>query len=237
MEKWETRWNENKLRWHKDAIDPLLIKHLGKLHEKDKDDPISTSPKKFFVPLCGKTLDIAYILSLGYHVFAVEGVRKAVDTLNTENNFGLEFHEQDSIFKTLDGKLQIYLGDLFTCPFEKWAPFDYVWDKGSLTAIDEESRQKYKISMQKSVQIPGSNDYHNFKYLLRTVIYDKSKSEGMGPKCVSETDMNDLYGDWTNITLLESVKLPEGHILRRNINIGSVCHENIYLLSPKSINE
>lgn len=75
----------------------------------------------------------------------------------------------------------------------------------------------------------------NFKYLLRTVIYDKSKSDGRGPKCVSESDMSELYGDWTTVQLLESNLLPEGHIIRKNKDIGLVCHENIYLLTRKEI--
>lgn len=94
---------------------------------------------------------------MGYYVFAVEGVRKAVETLNDENDFHLEFDEHDSSFRSPDGKLQIYLGDLFTCQMEKWGPFDYVWDKGSLTAIDEQSRFSYKAAMQKSVSKPGTD--------------------------------------------------------------------------------
>lgn len=96
-------------------------------------------------------MDIAYILSLGFTVFAVEGVAKAVETLSEENGFNLKFYENESIYRSPDGNLEIYLGDLFTCPIEKYGPFDYVWDKGSLTAIDEEMRPSYKAVMQKSV--------------------------------------------------------------------------------------
>lgn len=84
-------------------------------------------------------------------------MKKAIETLNEENEFGLEFDEQESIYQGLDGRLQIYLGDLFTCPIEKWGPFDYVWDKGSLTAIDEESRPAYKSVVRKSVLSEGNS--------------------------------------------------------------------------------
>lgn len=74
-----------------------------------------------------------------------------------------------------------------------------------------------------------------FRYLLRTVIYDKSKWDGKGPKCVSEEDMTQLYGDWTSVELLESKPLPDSHVLRKNADIGLVCHENVYLLTQKNV--
>lgn len=93
---------------------------------------------------------------MGYQVFAVEGVRLAIEALSEESDIQLQFHEQDSTYRSSCGRLQIYFGDLFTCPIETWAPFDYVWDKGSLTAIDEEQRNCYAGVLQRSLLFPGT---------------------------------------------------------------------------------
>lgn len=103
-------------------------------------------------------MDIAHILSLGYHVFAIEGVREAIDALNDENHFDLKFHKEDSTFQSPDGNLVIYYGNLFACPVEKWAPCHYIWDKGSLTAIDENDRSLYKRIMQKAVMSSDTDE-------------------------------------------------------------------------------
>jgi len=151
---WKKRWEENQLRWHKSEVNPYLVNYLENFP--------SPAPMKCFVPLCGKTKDISYLLSLGHQVFAVEGVQKAIETLNTENSFNLQFDKGTSIYSNDSKSLQIYLGNLFSCPIENWGPFDFIWDRGSITAVDYSLHERYSSLMQRSVSGKGNNEILGF---------------------------------------------------------------------------
>jgi thiopurine S-methyltransferase len=142
---WEKRYESNSLEWHIDDVHPQLRKYLSLLA------PSEGRKKKFFLPLCGKTKDICYLLSLGHEVFGVDCVKLAIDQLNEENNLGLKFDSEESLFYSDDRKLQILVGDFFTFPIEKWGPFDCVWDRGSFIAIDYPLRDPYIKVLQRSV--------------------------------------------------------------------------------------
>ena len=48
---WQQRWEINQIGFHGDEVNPLLVSHIGALG-LDKG-------ARLFLPLCGKTLDIA----------------------------------------------------------------------------------------------------------------------------------------------------------------------------------
>lgn len=143
---WADRWTQEKIGWHKSDVNNQLIENLSKLCGE-------TGSKKFFIPLCGKTVDIPYLCAQGHRVFGVEAVPMAIEALNTEQSLGLKFNPQLSTYATDDGKITIYCGDIFTCPFEKFGPFDCVWDRGSFVAFDYPFRPAYKEMMQRSLKV------------------------------------------------------------------------------------
>ena len=61
---WHERWQANQIGFHKDDVNERLVEHLGAL----------ALPKgaRVFVPLCGKTLDIGWLLGEGYAVTGAE---------------------------------------------------------------------------------------------------------------------------------------------------------------------
>lgn len=65
---WRNKWDINQIGFHLNYVHPLLKRNLElfKVNGQLKDQ------QKIFVPLCGKTLDINYLLSQGYSVVAVE---------------------------------------------------------------------------------------------------------------------------------------------------------------------
>lgn len=232
---WAKRWVESRTGWHMDAINPILIKYLEVLtgsSEKSSSFIEANSKKKIFVPLCGKTKDLGYLLSLGYQVFSIEGVLQAIQELDKENNFQLSFDENESIYGTSDGKLKIFFGDLFKCPIEKWGPFDFIWDRGSLIAMDYSARGEYIKFMQKSVQ-DSNGKFVPFRYLLEVVDYDRTKFPGP-PRPVEENEVIELYSSWSNYKLLERIPLPENHSLRKVPDMNSDIGQSWYLVSTKN---
>ena len=61
---WHQRWADNQIGFHQDAPTPLLLKHWGSL---------GVAPgAKVFVPLAGKSRDMAWLASQGHRVLGVE---------------------------------------------------------------------------------------------------------------------------------------------------------------------
>ena len=57
---WHDRWESNRIGFHESAPNPLLTEHFPALSVPNSG--------RVFVPLCGKTLDIGWLLSQGQRV-------------------------------------------------------------------------------------------------------------------------------------------------------------------------
>ena len=73
---WHQRWERNETAFHQREANPLLVKYF---------DALSLSKgSRVFLPLCGKTLDIHWLLSNGYRVAGSELSDVAVKQLFSE---------------------------------------------------------------------------------------------------------------------------------------------------------
>ena len=70
---WHQRWRENDIAFHKSEANPLLVKYFKQLS--------LVNGSRVFLPLCGKTLDIPWLLSNGYRVVGAELSKIAIDQL------------------------------------------------------------------------------------------------------------------------------------------------------------
>lgn len=73
---WQRKWESNDIGFHNHQANPLLVKHLEQL--------ALPSGSRLFVPLCGKTLDIGWLLAKGYKVAGAELSKLAVTQLFDE---------------------------------------------------------------------------------------------------------------------------------------------------------
>src|SRR4051812_13806211 len=70
---WHQRWAANQIGFHEPAANPALLQHFSKLNLR--------KGSRVFLPLCGKTLDIAWLLSQSYQVVGAELSKLAIDQL------------------------------------------------------------------------------------------------------------------------------------------------------------
>lgn len=70
---WHQRWEKNETAWHECKGNALLIKYFHELS--------LAKGRRVFVPLCGKTLDISWLLSNGYRVAGAELSQRAIEQL------------------------------------------------------------------------------------------------------------------------------------------------------------
>ena len=73
---WHTRWQENRIGFHQPDTNPLLVRHWPAMQ---------VSPgARVLVPLCGKSLDLLWLLEQDLQVTGVEISRIAVEALFAE---------------------------------------------------------------------------------------------------------------------------------------------------------
>src|ERR1700760_3676429 len=73
---WLRKWELNETAFHQSAAHPLLVAYFEAL----------SLPKgsRLFLPLCGKTLDVGWLLSRGYRVCGAELSPLAIEQLFAE---------------------------------------------------------------------------------------------------------------------------------------------------------
>ena len=103
---WKQKWENNQIGFHKNEVNPLLIKHFP------KKDVLKGS--RIFLPLCGKTLDIGWFLLNGYQVVGVELVEVAVEQLFFELKINPTVLQLGEV-KHYKGKgIDLFVGDIFS---------------------------------------------------------------------------------------------------------------------------
>ena len=83
-------------------------------------------------PLCGASLDLAWLHSQGHTVVGVEGVRKAAEKLFSDADIEHEVTDLGSgivKFSSKDAKLTVFVTDFFNVSKEVIGTFDAVFDR------------------------------------------------------------------------------------------------------------
>lgn len=102
---WHQKWKNQEIAFHQSEANPLLVKYFNAL-SLAKDSRV-------FVPLCGKTLDISWLLSHGYRVAGAELSRLAVEELFTELGLEPKITKVDEIKHYSAKNIDIFVGDIF----------------------------------------------------------------------------------------------------------------------------
>lgn len=175
---WHERWKANQIGFHKDVANPLLIDHLPALGLSVGD--------RVFVPLCGKTLDIPWLLEQGFQVAGAELSFIAVEQLFAE--MGVEPHVRamgDLTRFSADG-VDVFAGDIFDLTAEALGPVDAIYDRAALVALPQEMRARYAAHL---ADITG-----RAQQLLITFGYDQSQMDGP-PFSVPPEEVERVHGE------------------------------------------
>jgi len=186
---WQNRWEKGEINFHLNSIHPDLKLYLSKLSLA----PDST----IFVPLCGKTLDIGYLLSNGYRVIAAEMVEIAVKQLFEE----LQLTPNVSAWKEglcyQSGALTVYVGNFFDLSVEDCAGVDAIYDRAALVAMPHKRQSEYCRHLGLITQ--------HAKCLLSTLTFDQNTVEGP-PFSISMEQLHRYYADRYTIECLKETE-------------------------------
>ena len=105
MTDWISRWENNKIGWHADQINRQLIEYLDQLNLSPGDT--------IFVPLCGKTKDMLFLLENQINVIGVEMSSIAAVQFFSENNLSYSISNLDGFILYEGDGIKIYCGNYF----------------------------------------------------------------------------------------------------------------------------
>ncbi len=204
---WHRKWQANEIGFHNKEVNPLLLAHFAEL---------SLIPgNRVFVPLCGKTRDIAWLLSQGYQVAGAELSELAVEQLFAELGVKPGIAGAGDVKHYSAPDLDIFVGDIFKLTGEVLGSIDAVFDRAALVALPEEMRVRYARHI---TEITG-----NAPQLLLTFEYDQAAMAGP-PFSISDDEVQRHYKDSYQITALASVDVAGG------LKGKCAATENVWLL-------
>lgn len=183
---WYKRWHDNQIGFHQDQPTPLMLKHWPPLGV--------TAGSRVFVPLAGKSLDMAWFAAQGYRVLGVELSQLAVEAFFAGQGVAPEVHESRYGRHYVAGSIEIVCGDAFGLDEAALANCDAVFDRAALIALPRPLRERYVHELY--ARLPK-----HCRGLLISLEYPQHEKDGP-PFSVVEDEVRELYGrDWAVETL------------------------------------
>ena len=175
---WHQRWEQGEIGFHESQVNPALVDHLGRLN--------LAKGARLFLPLCGKTLDIAWLLEQGYRIAGVELSPLAINELFQALDLAPEITPVGKLTRYSTANMDIWVGDIFDLSSSMLGAVDAVYDRAALVALPEEMRQRYAVHLVVLT--------HGAPQLLITYEYDQSLYDGP-PFSVCEKELMQHYGN------------------------------------------
>ena len=204
---WHQRWEKNEIAFHQTKANPLLVEYFHQLS--------LAKGNRIFVPLCGKTLDISWLLSNGYCVAGAELSQIAIEQLFMELGVQPAISGVGEVDQWSAKDIDIFVGDIFAVSRKILGPVDAVYDRAALVAFPEEMRNRYTAHLTEITdKVPQ---------LLITYDYDQNAMEGP-PFSVSNEEVKRHYRVNYDVTLIASADVPGG------LKGKCAAKENVWLL-------
>nr|CAB3267191.1 thiopurine S-methyltransferase-like [Phallusia mammillata] len=189
---WSNRWKTGDVQFHKEDVHYDLIENENKLLPQQGS---------VFFPLCGKTVDMAYLASKGHTVVGLEFDEEPIKSFFSENKLKYNITEiEDYPFKKYQccnqgADITIYQGDINHATVNFLGKFDAIWDRGSFVAINTNDRTMY-TNLILGIMKP------NTQYYLLCVEFDSSVFGGP-PHSTTQADVQKHFGKHCHVTPLK----------------------------------
>ena len=190
---WHQRWAKGEIGFHEKDINPLLISYFHQL-----DLPKAS---RIFVPLCGKTHDISWLLQQGYQVVGAELSEVAIKELFKQLDITPRISDLPAATHYKGPNLDIFVGDIFSLTAEQLGQVDGVYDRAALVALPATMRSQYSEQLVALTQ--------GAKQLLVCFDYDQNNLPGPPFSVVAE-EVTQLYTQHYKLTLVYNEPLAGG---------------------------
>lgn len=185
---WRDRWRRNEIGFHQSEYNPWLLKYWDQL-----DLPAGAC---VFVPLCGKSLDMRWLVGRGHEVRGIELVELAVEAYFREAGEPFEREVKGRLTRFQGPDTAIICGDFFDLTAAELAGTRAVFDRGALVALPPGARGRYVDHLLRVIP-------EGTRILLVSLEYDQNLIAGP-PFSVLPEEITVYFEERCSITLLES---------------------------------
>lgn len=208
---WHSRWQSNQIGFHLGEANPLLVKHFSALNLQQG--------ARVFLPLCGKSLDIHWLLAQGFCVVGAELSQIAVEALFADLKLTPTVTKIGALTCYSAKNINIFNGDFFDLTAQMLGKVDAVYDRAALVALPEEMRADYAVHLMVLTAYAPQ--------LLISFAYDQAQHSGP-PFSIGTQELQQYYSNYFEMRLLDKVNVVGG--------LKGKCPaiENVYLLQKRS---
>jgi thiopurine S-methyltransferase len=183
---WHARWQQGQIGFHQAEVNPYLLQHSAALGP--------ARGLRVLVPLCGKTLDLAWLAEQGHEVVGVELSPLAVEAFFADRGVAPVTQQAGPFISYRGVGIEILCGDVFALDAERAGPLSAVFDRAALVALPSPLRERY-------VQLIADLLPAGARLLLVTFEYEPAEIAGP-PFSVTEATVRALYEPHFEITRL-----------------------------------
>lgn len=132
---WHQRWQNNRIGFHQESINPYLQAHWSRLN--------LAAGSLVFVPLCGKSRDMIWLAEQGYAVTGVEISELAVGAFFEEQGLTPTVTRTPRFQRWQHDGLTILCGDFFDLTADDTGQIQGIYDRAALIAFPADQRRHY----------------------------------------------------------------------------------------------
>ena len=176
---WIQKWQRNEIAFHEHEFNIMLKNHFGKLN--------LARGARVFLPLCGKTRDLLWLLTQGYHVVGAELSELAIKQLFAELKMEPKVTVVGEFIHYQAMNIDVFVGDIFRMTEKILGPVDAIYDRAALVALGADIRSDYSAHLIKITKLAPQ--------LLICFEYDQALMDGP-PFSISKSELQQYYGDY-----------------------------------------
>lgn len=211
---WQQRWHEDQIGFHLPEVNDYLLRHWKRLQIQPA--------ARVLVPLCGKSVDMAWLAAEKYLTLGVECSSRAIQSFFAEQAMPHTSIEVKDFIQHSAMNIDILEGDFFKLDESQLGDIAAVYDRAALVALPEDMRARYADLLVRCLP-------EKVSMLLVTIEYDQSEMNGP-PFSVPEDEVNRLFSGSFNIDILEKRNMldEQPRFRERGLNY---MHEKVYKIS------
>ncbi|MGE0024487.1 MAG: thiopurine S-methyltransferase [Hyphomicrobium sp.] len=212
---WIERWQKGETAFHQAEGNDLLPKHWPAL-KLAAGSPV-------FVPLCGKSIDMAWLAGAGHRVIGAELSPLAVAEFFREQGVVAETRRVGAFEVHSAGPITIWCGDIFALPADATADVAAAYDRAALVAMPPTLQGAYAKAMR--ALLPAA------PILLISLAYPQEQIAGP-PFSTPLSQVTALFGATHDINIRET---RDGLEKSPNLKARGVSRldEAVFVLRPK----
>ncbi|MBL4607481.1 MAG: thiopurine S-methyltransferase [Pseudomonadales bacterium] len=213
---WNTCWETQEIGFHMPEVNPVLLEFWSQL--------AIPSGEKVLVPLCGKSLDLKWLMEQGQHVVGVELSKLAVEAFFSEQSISPQVESKNGLQLYTSDQLALWCGNIFSFPESELESIQAVYDRGALVALPFGMRKSY---MEKLLNgLSGSESW-----LLVTFEYDESLMQGP-PFSIPKSEVQQYFEGY-EVCLVDKKEMIHSVPKAKKLGLSSIV-QCVYVIAQKN---